>query len=183
MWASAYAMGLIAIRDCTLGLTLSHGGGYPGYGSHVVLAPERRAAVFGFVNRTYSGPAEATWAALLAIDSQAMIPPGKREVTPILATFQSYAFNAYNAGSLTPLQGKLAINFLMDRSMDNWAAEFAKVRKQVGGCTSAEPLFATGALTTAFRWNCDRGHVNGQILLAPTNPPTLQALRLIPITD
>ena len=183
MWGQAYAMGLIAIRDCTLGFTLSHGGGFPGYGSYMLLAPERRAAIFGFVNRTYSGPAEAVWTSLLAIDNQTMIPPAKREVAPILTTFQSYAFNAYKAGNLAPLQGKLAMNFLMDRSTENWAAEFAKVRKDVGQCTSAEPLFATGAMTTAFRWNCERGHVNGQILLAPTNPPTLQALRLMPIPN
>ena len=180
---SAYGMGMIVIRDCALGLTLSHGGGFPGYGSYLLLAPERRAAIFGFVNRTYSGPAEAIWTSLLAIDRQAMIPPAKREVAPILTTYQSYAFNAYKAGSLEPLDGKLAMNFLMDRSAENWASEFAKVRKQVGQCTSAEPLFATGALTTAFRWNCERGHVNGQILLAPTNPPTLQALRLMPLPN
>lgn len=183
MWASAYAMGLIAIRDCTLGLTLSHGGGYPGYGSYMVIAPERRAAIFVLTNRTYSGPSEPVWQSLLAMDSQAMIPPAKREVAPILTTFQSYAFNAYKAGNLAPLQDKLAINFLMDRSAENWAAEFARVRKAVGQCTSAEPLFATGALSTAFRWNCERGHVNGQILLAPTNPPSLQALRLMPLTN
>ena len=180
---SAYGMGMIVIRDCALGLTLSHGGGFPGYGSYLLFAPERRAAIFGFVNRTYSGPAEAVWTSLLAIDNQGMIPPAKREVAPILATFQSYAFNAFKAGSLAPLQGKLAMNFLMDRNAENWVAEFAKVRQQVGQCTSAEPLFATGALSTAFRWNCERGHVNGQILLAPTNPPTLQALRLMPLPN
>ena len=180
---SAYGMGMIVIRDCALGLTLSHGGGFPGYGSYLLLAPERRAAIFGFVNRTYSGPAEAIWTSLLAIDNQGMVPPSKREVAPLLSSFQTYAFNAYKAGDLAPLQGKLAMNFLMDRSAENWTAELAKIHKQVGQCTSAEPLFATGALTTAFRWNCERGHINGQILLAPTKPPTLQALRLMPIPN
>jgi hypothetical protein len=37
--SAAYAMGLIAAQDCELGLTLSHGGGYPGYGSHMLLLP------------------------------------------------------------------------------------------------------------------------------------------------
>ena len=77
MWAQAYAMGLRAIRDCTLGLTLSHGGGYPGYGSFMALAPERRAGVFVLTNRTYSGPSEPVWRSLLAIDKQGMIPPEK----------------------------------------------------------------------------------------------------------
>lgn len=183
IWAEAYGMGMRVVEDCTLGLVLAHGGGYPGYGSFVALAPQRRAAVFVLTNRTYSGPSEPVWRALLAIDKQGMIPPPKRVVAPILETMQAAARAAYRAGSLAPLAGKLAINFTMDRSVSAWAAEFASVRKQVGQCTSAEPLFATGALSTAFRWNCERGHVNGQILLAPTNPPTIQSLKLIPLPN
>ena len=183
MWPRAYAMGMIAIEDCTLGLTLSHGGGFPGYGSFVALAPERRTAVFVLTNRTYSGPSEPVWRSLLAIDRQGMIPPGKRVVAPILESMQAAVQAAYKAGNLAPLRGKLAMNFTMDRDPSAWAAEFARVGRQIGKCSSSEPLFATGALSTAFRWNCERGKINGQILLAPTNPPAIQSLTLIPIPD
>lgn len=183
IWAEAYGMGMRIVEDCTLGLVLSHGGGYPGYGSFVALAPHRRAAVFVLTNRTYSGPSEPVWRSLLAIDRQGLIPPPKRLVAPILETMQAAAFAAYGAGNLSPLQGKLSINFLMDRSASAWAREFAEVHHQVGRCTSTEPLFATGALSTAFRWNCEKGHVNGQILLAPTNPPAIQSLKLIALPD
>ena len=54
--ASTYGMGLIAATDCDLGLTLSHGGGYPGYGSHVLLLPDYGVGIFAFANRTYAGP-------------------------------------------------------------------------------------------------------------------------------
>ena len=43
-----------------------------------------------------------------------------------------------------------------------------------------EPMFATGNLSATFRWTCEKGLIDGQILLAPTNPPTLQALRFAP---
>ena len=183
IWATAYAMGFIATRDCTLGLVLSHGGGFPGYGSFVALAPERRAAVFVLTNRTYSGPSEPVWKSLLAIDRQGLIPPAPRVVAPVLESMQLAVQAAYKAGSLAPLDGKLAMNFLLDRSAQGWAAELARIQQQIGGCTSAEPLFATGALSTSFRWNCERGKLDGQILLAPTNPPTLQSLRLTPRPD
>jgi CubicO group peptidase (beta-lactamase class C family) len=182
-WASAYAMGLIAIRDCTLGLTLSHGGGFPGYGSYMVLVPERRAAAFVLTNRTYSGPSEPVWRSLLAIDSQGMIPPDKRVIAPILETMQAAVRAAYEAGTIEPLRGKLAMNFLMDRDAKNWASELAKIKQQIGECASAEPLFVTGALSTSYRWNCEKGHINGQILLAPTNPPTIQSWRLMPLPN
>ena len=90
---------------------------------------------------------------------------------------------AYKAGNLAPLDGKLAMNFLLDRSAPAWTAELARIQQQIGRCTSTEPLFATGALSTSLRWNCERGKLDGQILLAPTNPPTLQSLRLTPRPD
>ena len=183
IWAQAYAMGFWATRECTLGLVLSHGGGFPGYGSFVALAPERRAAVFVLTNRTYSGPSEAVWTALLAMDRQGMIPPAPRVVAPILESMQTALHAAYKARSIAPLNGKLAMNFLMDRSALAWDAELARIHQQLGRCTSAEPLFATGALSTSFRWNCERGKLDGQILLAPTNPPTIQAWKLNPKPD
>ena len=70
------------------------------------------------------------------------------------------------------------MNFLMDRSMENWAADFARLKAQTGECRTDAPLTATGALTGTFSWPCDRGTIQGQLLLAPTVPPTIHALRL-----
>jgi serine-type D-Ala-D-Ala carboxypeptidase/endopeptidase len=39
---------------------------------------------------------------------------------------------------------------------------------------------ATGALSANFKWTCEKGVMEGQVLLAPTSPPTLQALRYRP---
>jgi hypothetical protein len=33
-------------------------------------------------------------------------------------------------------------------------------------------------MSASFRWLCERGTVDGQILLAPTTPATIQQLRL-----
>ena len=54
--ASTYGMGMIVAVDCDLGLTLSHGGGYPGYGSYVLLLPDYGVGIFALANRTYAGP-------------------------------------------------------------------------------------------------------------------------------
>jgi len=32
-------------------------------------------------------------------------------------------------------------------------------------------------MSTAFRLNCEKGKLDGQLLLAPTRPATIQALR------
>ncbi|MEG3179791.1 serine hydrolase domain-containing protein [Sphingomonas sp. LT1P40] len=181
--AIAYGMGMRVTPDCDLGLTLSHGGGYPGYGSFVVLAPERGVAAFGFTNRTYQAPSVPVWQSLWAIAKTDAIGPRPIPLNPLLGQMQDAARAAYLAGNLNPLDGKLAMNFPLDRSSENWTKEFARIKGVVGECSTAEPLAPTGNLSTAFRWNCAKGKIDGQILLAPTNPPTIQALRLFPQPD
>ena len=175
--AFGYGMGMRVTPDCELGLTLSHGGGYPGYGSFVVLAPERGVAAFAFANRTYQAPAGAVWQSLWALERAGLAPPRELPVNPLLASMHQAARAAYSDGSLAPLENRLAVNVLMDRSAANWARELASLKAQLGNCPTAEPIHVTGNLSANFRWNCERGLLDGQILLAPTNPPTLQALR------
>ena len=69
------------------------------------------------------------------------------------------------------------MNFLMDRSAANWRTEFARLKAQVGNCRTDPPIQPTGALSGTFQWQCDRGKLGGQLLLAPTNPAGIQALR------
>lgn len=176
--ASAYAMGWRAAQDCDLGLTLAHGGGYPGYGSHVMLMPDHGVGIFAFANRTYAGPSAPAWDAAVAMGKAGLLAGRPVPVSDAVAGMFEAAHAAYIAGNLGPLQGKLAMNFLLDRSADNWAAEFARLKAQVGDCPSAEPLAPTGALSAGFRLVCEKGKLEGVLLLAPTATATVQALRL-----
>ena len=176
--AAAYGMGWRVAQDCDLGLTLAHGGGYPGYGSHVMLMPDYGVGVFALSNRTYAGPSGPAWDTAVAMDKAGLLEARAVPVSPSVSTMFEAARAAYAAGHLGPLQGRLAMNFLLDRSAENWKAEFAKFKAEVGECPAAEPLAPLGAMSTAFRLNCERGKLDGQLLLAPTMPATLQALRL-----
>jgi hypothetical protein len=84
----------------------------------------------------------------------------------------------YAAGSVTSAGDVLAMNFPMDRSSENWARALAKLKADAGQCDTAAPITATGALSGDFLWRCERGRVSGSLLLAPTRPPTIQALEL-----
>lgn len=176
--AAAYGMGWRVAQDCDLGLTLAHGGGYPGYGSHVMLMPDHGVGVFALSNRTYAGPSGPAWDTAVAMDKAGLLETRAVPVSPAVAEAYAAAKAAYAAGDLGPLQGRLAMNFLLDRSADNWKAEFAKLKAEVGACPTDEPLAPISAMSTAFRLNCDKGKLDGQLLLAPTTPATVQALRL-----
>jgi hypothetical protein len=176
--AAVYGMGLRVAQDCDAGLTLAHGGGYPGYGSYVLLLPDHDIGIFAFANRTYAGPSGVVWDIAMELRDAAWLTGRTIPVSAALAQSYSAAQAMYTAGGLEPGRAALAINFLMDRSESNWEAEFARLARQSGRCRTDAPIVAAGALSGTFVWSCERGVMRGGLLLAPTNPPTIQELRL-----
>lgn len=180
--SSAYGMGLQANVDCELGVYLAHGGGYPGYGSYMILMPERGLGLFAFANRTYAGPsaplieAAATWV-------RAGVAPNRTiPASDILSERYADVGRIWAAGTVAGAEDRLAMNFLMDRSVETWAAALTRMKADVGDCATDGPLTPTGALSGTFRWSCDKGQIDGRLLLAPTEPATIQAInfRLVP---
>lgn len=180
--AANYAMGFNVALDCDLGLTLSHGGGYPGYGSHVLLLPERGIGIFAFANRTYAGPSSPVWDAAMA-----MLKAGQlgevRSTAPSPALDAAYreVGKIWAAGRVEGSRERLAMNFLLDRDAAGWAKELARVKAQVGECATDAPLAPTGAMSADFKWRCEHGRVRGSLLLAPIPSAPIQALELSPI--
>ena len=175
--AGAYGMGFRVAQDCDLGLTLAHGGGYPGYGSFLLLLPEHGVAVFALTNRTYAGPSPAVWQAAVALHQQGLLTGQAFPLSPALAANYQAAQAMWATGTLEPGRRNLAMNFLLDKSAENWAREFARLKGETGTCRTDTPIAATGALAGQFEWTCERARLQGQLLLAPTAPPTIQALR------
>jgi serine-type D-Ala-D-Ala carboxypeptidase/endopeptidase len=70
------------------------------------------------------------------------------------------------------------MNFLMDRSATNWAKYLGELKAQTGECDSAIFVVSEGAMAGRFRWSCQNAWIEGQLLLAPTTPATVQAWRM-----
>lgn len=180
--AATYGMGMIVAVDCDLGFTLSHGGGYPGYGSHVLLLPNRGVGIFAFANRTYAGPSAPVWDAAIALQKGGALPAERAVPVGVdIANAYRAAGAIYAAGSVATAGDVLAMNFLLDRSAEGWARDLAKLQAQVGDCDTTAPLTATGVLTGEFTWRCSHGRLRGSLELAPTRPPRIQELKLSPI--
>ena len=169
--AVAYGMGMNTAIDDDLGFTLSHSGGYPGYGSHVLLLPDRGMAIFAFTNRTYGGPSVAVWDAAIALDEAGLLGTERKPAaSEYLQTAYRSAGAIYKAGNVAVAGEQLAMNFLLDRDAGAWSRELAKVKAQVGECETSAPITATGALTGDFTWHCAHGRIKGSMELAPTHP-------------
>jgi CubicO group peptidase (beta-lactamase class C family) len=176
--AVAYGMGLIQAQDPDLGNTLSHGGGYPGYGSHMMLMLDHGIGIFVFTNRTYNGGSGAAWDAAVALHKAGALLGRKLPVSSHLAAAYRAAGEMYRAGNVKAGGNLLAMNFLMDRSAANWSREFDRLKEEVGDCDTGAAIEPTGALAGTFIWRCEHGRIGGNLLLAPTDPAAIQALRL-----
>jgi CubicO group peptidase (beta-lactamase class C family) len=178
--AATYGMGMIAAADCDLGLTLSHGGGYPGYGSHVLLLPDFGVGVFAFANRTYAGPSGPVWDAAVTLHRAGLLKARETTVSAALAAAYRGAAAIYASGNVASSGEMLAMNFLLDRAADGWARDLERLRGDVGECDTSSAIRATGQFSGEFTWRCAHGRVRGSLLLAPTTPPRIQQLRLTP---
>ena len=67
--AIAYGMAWRVVDDCDLGRVVTHTGGYPGYGSVVMLLPDKGVGLFAFSSKTYGGASLPTLRAALALRS------------------------------------------------------------------------------------------------------------------
>ncbi len=176
--ASSYGMGFNVSMGCDFGVTLNHGGGYPGYGSHVLLIPQKGLGVFALTNRTYGGPSGAVWDAAAVLTKAELY----KDRTPAVSDDLARAYRAvgaiYKAGKVTAAKDVLAMNFLMDRDAAGWSRDLAKLKKAVGECETTAGIKATGAMAGEFKWRCTHGRVTGSVLLAPTTPARIQQIKL-----
>ncbi|HEY0012210.1 MAG TPA: serine hydrolase domain-containing protein [Allosphingosinicella sp.] len=179
--AVAYGMGFIAGSQCVLGRVMFHGGGYPGYGSFLLLLPDHDTAIFAMANRTYAGPTPPVFAVAEALHRAGHLRGSRLPVSPALAAAYGVAGSIYRGGALAGQERFLAMNFLLDRSAESWRRQLADMRGKVGQCETGAPVTATGALAGTFTWTCERGRIDGNLLLAPTATPQIQALRLNPV--
>lgn len=171
-----YGAGLVSANDCVLGNVLFHGGGFPGYGSHMLLIPDAGVGVFALSNRTYAGPSAPVWDAATALWQSGFIKERGLPVSPLLAEGYASATAIWTEGSVTGQQERLAMNFRMDRTDENWENLLAQLRAKSGQCDTSAPVIATGNLGGRFTWTCKTGKVNGTVLLAPSAKVQIQSL-------
>lgn len=173
-----YAAGLIAGTDCILGQVMFHSGGFPGYGSHMLLMPEAGVGIFAFANRTYAGPSAPVWDVAGQLARAGFIATRPVPVSATLAEGYAAARRIWDAKGVSGEQPHLAMNFLMDADEGMWSRQLAETTAQTGACDTSGPIKPDGALSGWFRWQCEKKVLEGQLLMAPSATPQIQALRL-----
>lgn len=160
---SAYGYGLTHSTDVLLGLRIHHAGGLPGYGSHVLMLPERGWAVFAFGNRTYAPMSRLT------LDVADPSPALMRAVHAVVA--------AYASGRIEGGDRPFAVNFLLDTPAALRDAELAALKQRLGE-GRLERIVPIHALAGRFALACANGRLNSTVTLSPEADSGLQKLVL-----
>jgi len=176
--AVTYGMGMWVAIDCDLGFTLRHSGGYPGYGSHLLLLPDHGVGIFALANRTYAGPSGAVWDAAIALSKAGFFKLRTLPVSEDLASAYQTVGAIYQTGDVTLRAQQLAMNILLDRDAAAWQRYLANLKKQLGDCDTSSPVTANSALSGEFTWRCVHGRLTGSVTLAPTRSLGIQKIEL-----
>lgn len=170
----SYGGGLRIVSDCDLGRVLTHTGGYPGYGSQMMLLPDAGVGMFAFSNLTYTSMSNANFKAMIALRKAGAIPDRPVPVSEGLARAYALAKQVWTSGSLAGVP--LASNVLMDLDAAGRAAIIRDLKAAVGACAMAEPILPVSPMEGRFTWNCDHGRVTGRVQRAPTGHFQLQVV-------
>ncbi|MDP2333541.1 MAG: serine hydrolase domain-containing protein [Reyranella sp.] len=171
---SAYGYGLMNSVDAPLGRRLHHAGGLPGYGSHVLMLPDRGWGVFAFGNRTYAQMSRLT-PRLAEILHAAAPQPVSATPSPYLARAVAAVVAAYAVGRIETGAKVFAVNFLLDMPARLRDAELAALKEKLGE-GSLDKIEPVHALAGDFTLACDRGRLKGTIALSPEAEPGIQKL-------
>lgn len=177
--SSAYGMGLAISRHCEAGLVLGHSGGLPGFGSYVMMMPERGLGLFVFANRTYAPASGPAWDAGVKLANSALAkrPPAAKPDPRLLAAYRGVA-KAYEAGDIEGAGLDFADNFFQDRSVKRWNAQLADMKAAAGACKSDAPLSPDGRLAGSFEWTCKDARILGSVTMEPVDAGEIAELRL-----
>ncbi len=177
---SGYGYGLAVWHDERLGHGISHGGGLPGYGSYYYCLPQRRVGVVAMTNKTGSRIGNIFPEVLAVLDrAGALQPPPivpSERLVQIAARVQSWL----EGGADSELEAIAADNFFLDSDLAHRSAARARYRALVGSTLQVGKLRPLNALRGTWRIECERGWLDVLITLAPTMPPLLQSMVIVP---
>jgi D-alanyl-D-alanine-carboxypeptidase/D-alanyl-D-alanine-endopeptidase len=173
---ASYGYGLGVSADCRFDRIVSHGGGLPGFGSHMAWLPEYGIGMFVMGNLTYSGASSAisdSWNAFLKTGALR-----KREIpaSPMLEKAREVVAAGIKSGNWISLTRAAAPNLFLDTPAAERLKQYAELRQQVGLCSAPGPIQAENWLRGQFDVPCERGTVGVFVTLAPTKDASIQHL-------
>ena len=178
--SGGYGFGL-QINQRNFGWSAGHGGGLPGFGSHMRWLPELGVGVVALANKTYAPMHEPVDAALRCIARAAEpVREGVLPSAPLLVA-RDGIIRLLSEWDDVLADEIFADNFFADRKRTEWQQAFVALHTAHGGFGYPEGFAVPNRLRGRFRIAAARGALDVWVTLAPTRVPKVQLLRFFSI--
>ena len=182
---AGYGYGLFVGQDLRFGRTVGHGGGYPGFGSHMRWHPASGVGVIGFANARYAPVVTAVREAFEALLAAEAAPIRRPRPWPETTEARSVVEGLLDRWDQDAAEGLFAMNVELDEPIERRRAAIDRLR-EAHGRLRPDASATTESLSPAHLawWMAgERGRVKVEILLSPERPPRVQALTLTSVPD
>ncbi len=181
-----YGYGLAISHDLRLGRVVSHGGGYPGFGSHMRWHPASGIGVIGFANARYTRmdiPVQEALAVLVGSGTGRVSRWGPWPETLTARTAVEKLLDRWNDDEARSL---FAMNVDLDEPLARRRAAIEQLHDVHGPLRpdpSEEPRSDSPAHLAWWMDGARGGRVQVEILLDPEKPPLVQKLTLTSVPE
>jgi len=183
--SGGYGYGLFVWQDLRLGPIVGHGGGYPGYGSHMRWHPASGIGVVGFSNMRY-GPVvlpvrDALRTLVSAEPKRSRRPRPWPETLAARATVEGL-LETWDDAAATDL---FAMNIELDEPVALRRQAIGRLAEVHGRLEpdGSEPVVSDTPAHLAWWLRGERGRVRIEILMTPERPPRVQKLAIVSIPE
>ncbi len=181
----AYGFGLVVHADTELGTVISHGGGYPGFGSHMAWHPATGLGVIGLGNLRYAPCRPVVAEQLRALVLADAVP--RRRVAPSgdVARYRPIVERLLASWDNATADAAFAMNMDLDEPRERRRAAIEHVAAELGPfqADSARPDESVSPAHLAWWLRGERGWVQLSILVTPEPRPLVQQLTVTAVHD
>jgi D-alanyl-D-alanine-carboxypeptidase/D-alanyl-D-alanine-endopeptidase len=183
VYGGGYGLGWGVSANCRFEQVITHSGGLPGYGSRVMLLPDRGVGVFTMTNLTYTSGASAGTELIEALDDQGLIPRRPQPVSPQLEAARAKVLSLLAHFDEAEAARSFDGEYQSYETFPALETRLAGLRAAHGACTPGTPGMPTSfqaenALRGHARLACERGGIEMVVTLTSDSPPRIQSLAL-----
>jgi CubicO group peptidase (beta-lactamase class C family) len=180
-----YGYGLFITDDMTIGRTVGHGGGYPGFGSHMRWHPASGIGVIAFGNGRYAPMTPHVIEALRSLVSAEAAPVRRVAAWPATLAARDAVERLLERWDDVEAADLFAMNVDLDEPLALRRAAIERLREAHDALRPDEtvPAVSTSAADLIWWMTGERGRVRLEILLSPERPPKVQALRITSVLE
>lgn len=175
--AGGYGFGLSLLHNGEWE-SVGHGGGLPGFGSHMRWSPVHGIGVVALANVTYANVSAACVEGLASLINVSQVKPRTLPIAPALTAAREGILRLLAAWDDNWADTLFADNFFLDKDRAHWQLVLAKVREQHGSLQPDGPFGVENWLRGEWRMAGERGWCQIWLSMTPTVPPRIQALEI-----